>query len=158
MLTNAITSFLDGRIRFRHVLLRDPVTAQRVRDFLLGLPGVHGVEMNHRTGSALFTYDPAILDRGTLLGLAARAETFLTAGQVNGVAKQQEHKSMGEGRPACCRPDGVRVRRVINRGMLASLTASVAFGLLGRSGLHMLFGGIFLAFNTAHVYSFRKLL
>ncbi len=158
MLTEAITSFFDGRIRFRHALLRDPATALRVRDFLMGLPGVRGVEMNSRTGSALFTYDPVILDRKTLLGLAAQAERFLAVGQAEGTAKEQRSQSMGEKRPACRTPEGAWGRRVINRGMLASLTASVAFGLLGRNGLHILFGGIFLAFNSAHIYSFRKLL
>ncbi len=73
MLSDAIASFLDGRIRFRHAALHDPDVAARLHDYLTtSLPGVRSARVNSRTGSLLLEYDPEVLDRSTLLDLAPR--------------------------------------------------------------------------------------
>lgn len=76
-LIDYVTSFIDGRIRFRHRALRDEAVADRLKAYLSTLPGVRSTEVNTRTGSVLLDYDPDVLDRKTLLGLAGQAESFL---------------------------------------------------------------------------------
>ena len=54
--------------------------------------------------------------------------------------------------------DRARAIRFTNRGMLATLGASLAFGLAGRERGHVVAGGLFLLFNLAHLYTYRKAL
>ena len=60
--------------------------------------------------------------------------------------------------PRTRRFDRARAIRFTNRGMLATLGASLAFGLAGRERGHIVAGGLFLLFNLAHLYTYRKAL
>lgn len=155
MLSDTVASFFDGRIRFRHAALRDPDVAARLHAYLTtSLPGVRKAEVNSRTGSLLLEYDPDLLDRATLLDLAARAETLLAPSRTEG----GEVCAAGERRPVRRRPGRAQIRRALNRGMLVSLAASVLFGALGRTRAHVALGAVFTALSAGHLYSVRKCL
>lgn len=155
MLSDAIASFLDGRIRFRHAALHDPDVAARLHDYLTtSLPGVRSARVNSRTGSLLLEYDPEVLDRSTLLDLAARAESLLAPVREG----KGETRVPGESRPVRHRAGRVSARRALNRSMLVTLAASVLFGALGRERAHVALGAAFAALSTAHLYSVRKCL
>lgn len=155
MLSDAVASFFDGRIRFRHVALRDPDVAARLHEYLTtSLPGVRSAQVNSRTGSLLLEYDPEVLDRSTLLGLASRAEELLAPLQ----EKKGETRAPGEIRPVRHRSGRASARRTLNRSMLVTLAASVLFGALGRARAHVVLGAAFTALSAAHLYSVRKCL
>lgn len=142
---SCITSFVDGRVRLRHPSLKRPEDAEQVRAFLASLPGMLRVAVNSRTGSLLLEYDPARISRDDLLSLAGQWADFASA-------KDEEAK------PRKRRIDRAKAIRFTNRGMLATLAASLAFGLAGRERGHVVAGGMFLLFNLAHLYTYRKTL
>ena len=130
---SCITSF----VRLRHPSLKRAEDAEQVRGFLASLPGILRVTVNSRTGSLLLEYDPDQISREDLLALAGQWADFASA--------QDEAAAP-------------RKRRFTNRGMLATLGASLAFGLAGRERGHVVAGGLFLLFNLAHLYTYRKAL
>ena len=140
---SCITSFVDGRVRLRHPSLKRAEDAELVRGFLASLPGILRVTVNSRTGSLLLEYDPDQISREDLLALAGQWADFASA--------QDEAEA-----PRKRRFD--RAIRFTNRGMLATLGASLAFGLAGRERGHVVAGGLFLLFNLAHLYTYRKAL
>lgn len=155
MLSDAIVSFFDGRIRFRHAVLRNPALAAGLREYLTtSLPGVRSADVNPQTGSLLLEYDPDVLDRRTLLDLAARAESLLFPLQ----EEKKKADAPGERRPVRRRLGRAQVRLALNRSMLVTLAASVFFGALGRERAHVTLGVVFTALSAAHLYSVRKCL
>lgn len=102
------------------------------------------VTVNSRTGSLLLEYDPDQISREDLLALAGQWADFASA--------------QDEAAPRKRRFDRARAHRFTNRGMLATLGASLAFGLAGRERGHVVAGGLFLLFNLAHLYTYRKAL
>ena len=140
-----ITSFVDGRVRLRHPSLKRAEDAEQVRGFLASLPGMLHVTVDSRTGSLLLEYDPAQISRENLLALAGQWADFASA-QDGAAAPRKRHFSRA------------KAIRFTNRGMLATLAASLAFGLAGRERGHIVAGGLFLLFNLAHLYTYRKAL
>ena len=127
---SCITSFVDGRVRLRHPSLKRAEDAEQVRGFLVSLPGMLRVTVNSRTGSLLLEYDPDQISREDLLALAGQWADFASA--------------QDEAAPRKRRFDRARAIRFTNRGMLATLGASLAFGLAGRERGHVVAGGLFL--------------
>ena len=124
---SCITSFVDGRVRLRHPSLKRAEDAEQVRGFLASLPGILRVTVNSRTGSLLLEYDPDQISREDLLALAGQWADFASA--------QDEAAA-----PRKRRFDRARAIRFTNRGMLATLGASLAFGLAGRERGHVVAG------------------
>ncbi len=144
MIESFVTSFLDGRVRLRHPALKQPSNAEQVRGLLASLPGMLSVTANSRTGSLLLEYDPAQISREDLLELAGQWESFM----------REEARELSV--PRKPRISRAAAMRFTNRGMLATLAASLAFGLAGRDRGHAVAGGLFLLFNIAHLYAYRK--
>lgn len=151
MLEHYITSFIDGRVRLRHELLRKPALAEQVQSMLPTIQGIRSVAVNTRTGSLLVEYDPAILGPEQLLALLRQWEhmTGLITDPAEGPSTLASiHKSVCRG----------RLRRVLNGGMLLSLAASTLMGAAKRTQGHVLMGGLFLALNAVHLWNVRKTL
>ncbi len=151
MLDGYITSFIDGRVRVRHRALRDVAAAEEARAVLAAAPGVRAATVNPHTGSLLLEYDSHMLDRDGVVALL---------GQV-GELPALKADECGENVPArrCRLPKGLsraQALRLVNRGMLATLAASLAFILAGRGPGHVVAGGAFLALNAVHLYAYRR--
>jgi hypothetical protein len=72
-----IVSFIDGRLRFRDQALKQPAVMETARALIIAQPGVLSLQANPLTGSILIHYDPAILDRESLLAAADFLEARL---------------------------------------------------------------------------------
>lgn len=136
----SIVSFVEGRVRLRHRALKNAALAEQARHVLPQLPGMLEVNINQRTGSALLQYDPAEWSKDSLLGLLRQWEENNVTG--TGLASPVSSRCT--------------VRRLVNRGMLASLAASVVLGFRGQARAHVLAGGLFLAFGACHVWNVRR--
>lgn len=151
MLEDCITSFIDGRVRLRHMALREEAAAERARAFLAAVPGVRAARANHRSGSLLLEYDPEQLDRKALSDVLRQAQERSGIGVAVGAGERSFRR--------CLLPGGIsraKAVRFVNRSMLATLAASLAFLLAGQGRGHVIAGSAFLVFNAAHLYTYRK--
>lgn len=67
LLSECISSFIDGRVRLRHPLLKEQHRALAFCAPLLALEGIKSIDGNPRTGSALICYDTKQLSREQLM-------------------------------------------------------------------------------------------
>lgn len=159
-----VASFVDGRVRLRHPVLKKAGEAEEARLLLAALPGMRRVSVNPRTGSLLMEYDPVQISRDDLLVLAGQWKAWAAPAPEPGEAGQAP-KSANGGSGGACRAarrrygiSRAQAVRFTNRGMLATLAASLALGAAGRERGHVIAGGLFLFFNLVHLYTYRKCL
>ena len=160
MIEQCITSAISGRIRLRHPCLRQAVWADQLRKAAGFLPGILALEINPRTGSLLLQYDPASLSQEMLIEIA---EAWLeqlpsrgTASLPGAPASQAFFSADSRGCKVLRRIGRARLSKVVNRGMLFTLAASLGLAAVGRTGGHVVAGGVFLVCNTLHLYFFRN--
>ena len=149
MLEHAIASYIDGRVRLRHPVLKDRKRAEALAVVLETLPGALSVSFNTRTGSVLLEYDPRQLSREELLALAAEwQDVWSDFAEPKPVRK----------RTGLCGVNKRTVIRITNRSMAATLAVSMGFALAGRMTGHVAVGSAFLGLSLAHAWLFRKCL
>lgn len=74
-----IVSFIEGRIRLRHPILRDEDISQQIISVLKAQNGINEINFNNRTGSILIEYDSAAISKEELLAVYQLFENqFLT--------------------------------------------------------------------------------
>lgn len=147
MIERYITSFVEGRVRLRHPALCSGNNEASLRAVLGLLPGIHNVVINPRTSSLLLEYDPAQLSREQLTGMAESWLATMPSDPAVDVTPPRTLRALF--------PDGTKCA---NRAMLASLGTSMVLGAAGRTGAHVVTGGLFLALVLAHIYCYRKCL
>lgn len=150
-----VASLLSGRLRVRDEGLKREPLVDRVRDALMGTPGVAQVDANPRVGSLLVLYDAALAAAEQILKTIA--ELLGSAGEAGG---QEEPRSASGripfvGKASLSVSPAVR-RKVVNLGMLASLLLSVAAAILDFKKLHILAGVVFLALFGDHFFQRRE--
>ncbi|MBS3956799.1 MAG: hypothetical protein KGZ40_04630 [Clostridiales bacterium] len=135
-----VASQIDGRLRFRHAGLRDPAIVSEVESALRGARGILSVTSNARTGSMLVKYDHEVIT----------AEQVVEASQLPASASAIAQQRL-------CAPMTQREKmRIAKRGMLGSLGALLLLAALDRERAHMVAGGLFVAFNAYHLYTYRR--
>lgn len=139
-----VTSSIDGRIRIRDGSLCDAGKASVVEAALKTTTGVKSAAVNCRTGSLLVEYDPARLGTTEILEVAGLKEDAPT------------HSPAAPKRPLTEREIRARNMRIAKRGMLGSLAALLAFAAVDRERAHIAAGGLFVAFNAYHLYTYRR--
>ena len=147
----AVASQFDGRVRIRDEgLKREPLLA-RVKEALLIMPGVTGVEGNPRVGSLLVLYKAAVTVVEKILETVT---DLIGSGEV-------EEKAAEAGRLSARVPFSIpaKVKRsVANFGMLAALLLSVAAAIFDLKKLHILAGIVFLALFGVHFFERKEYL
>lgn len=152
---NCIASSIPGRIRLRHISLRDPSLLSRLSETLSRWPQVRAVTPNPRTGSLLVAYDAD--------GLGAEECTRRCEAAVAGLLPRERETARESalrspaGRPA--RRGGtprVRANRLAKRGMLASLAASLLLAAAGAKRGHIWTGLFFLHALGVHLWAHRR--
>lgn len=145
-----ITSFVDGRVRFRDEALKNPETAESVLGMLNGVEGVVSAISNLRTGSMLVYYDSEVIDRETLKQAAAAFEEHF------GTAAKSDGSETGE--DCKCKwvlPAWLCGRRGEANLLGGALSATVLALLAGRRA-HVCVGGLFCLLSLKHIYDRRK--
>lgn len=150
-----VASHIDGRIRIRDEGLKKEPLLARVREALLAMPGVSGVEGNPRVGSLLVLYSAAVtgVERilETVAGLVGSGEAGKEAAEAGSVFARVSAKV-----PFSI-PAKVK-RNVANIGMLGALLLSVAAAIFDLKKLHILAGIVFLALFGSHVFERKEYL
>ncbi len=149
---DAISSFIDGRVRLRHAALKQPGLMQAACTFLEGVEGVTAVQGNPVTGSLLIFYDAEKLSRDELLEIAAQGAAFFGQEPVGAEKKENacdtlRHVIFGR-----------RASRIFNRVLLASLLCSLGGAACGAGAVHKVAGTVFSLACLQHVAAHRKLL
>ncbi len=150
-----VASLLDGRLRVRDEGLKREPLADRVREALLGTPGVAAVEANPRVGSLLVMYDAALAAAEQILKTISEllGSTREAAGSEEPRARSVRNPFAGK--VSLSLTPAVR-RKVVNIGMLASLLLSVAAAILDFKKLHILSGVVFLALFGDHLFQRKE--
>lgn len=136
---NAIVSSLPGRIRLRHPALRQPRRLASLGAQLAALEGVAAVRANAAAGSLVVAYAVDFEVKRMEAAVAAAAAATIGARHAPPHARQRR----------------VRGKTIVNRGMLASLAASL-LALAAGKRWHAASGGVFLAFLVFHLASHRR--
>lgn len=145
-----ITSFVEGRVRFRDEALKNPETVESVLGMLNGVEGVVSATPNLRTGSMLVYYDSEVIDQETLKQAAAAFE-----GHFGTAARSDGFKS---GKDCKCKwvlPAWFCGRRGEANLLGGALSATVLALLAGRRA-HACVGGLFCLLSLKHIYGRRK--
>jgi len=158
-----IVSFIPGRIRLRHGVLREPQCLDRLAAAVARWRHVHAVTGNARTGSLLVQYDAAALDDGCcaarlaaavgkLPGANAKENAKAGAGETGAYSRRHggAPRAQGGGTPR------VRANRWAKRGMLLSLAISLALAAAGGKRWHALSGVLFLHALAVHLWAHRR--
>ncbi len=152
MIENYVTSFVEGRLRLRHPILKDSQVVEQIASLLENFPGVESLKHNVRTGSLLLEYDAEVLDQDTLLNIMKQGEQFIDLENINIEPKK----------PLSCLPCSLKnmttreKRKLYNRTMAVSLgVAALAIGV-GNERIHALAGVVFLGLSLGHIKRMHK--
>jgi len=136
-----ISSAIDGRIRFRSRQLCDEGTLRAIEHRLGSTTGVSKVSGSARTGSLLVEYLPSVLSEHDVIEAAGLpAEEPAPAPASVSVPRLSKTQKM----------------QVAKRGMLVSMAAILLFAATNREREHIAAGLAFLAFNSYHLYGYRR--
>ncbi len=149
-----IASHFEGRARIRDEKLTSGSLISEVREKLLEMPGVSGVEANSRTGSLLVLYSAAKTGFDSIIELISEMIGSY-------VEKETTEAGTTEKGYDCCGkisltiPPGFR-KAAVNIGMLASISFSLVAIIFHLKKLHVLTGIIFVALMGDHVLERRQ--
>ncbi len=161
-----VASLVAGRVRIRDNELKKAQQAQRVREELLGTPGVSSVEANPRVGSLLVLYDEALAALEKILKavseiLDSEVDMGESAVPLHGESEGGEpargfwRRTLQRGKVTPVEPSILKRRILSNIGMLSSLLVSVVAALFDLKKLHILSGVLFLLLFGEHFYQRR---
>lgn len=146
---SAIASSIPGRIRLRHVALRNPLRLQQLEDRIGEWGHVQSVAPNLKAGSLLVRYDAVALNAPEF---ASRCETALAEllPHTEAPASVAAPRLLSRGGTR-----RVRANRLAKRGMLASLALSMLLAAAGSKRWHAMTGVFFLHALGVHLWVHR---
>lgn len=135
-----IVASIPGRIRLRDPALRQAARLARLAASLQTLAGVRAVDGNPGAGSIVIHYDAA----------AASVDAMEAA------IEQAAERALTEARSNYRPSTRVRINRYAKRGMLLTLSTSLALAALGQKRWHALAGGAFIGCLGVHLLVHRR--
>ncbi|WP_418765879.1 HMA2 domain-containing protein [Mailhella sp.] len=150
-ISDCVTSFIDGRVRFRHPALKHAETAAAVSAVVGGVEGVTEASVNPVTGSLLVRYDAETISRDKLLELARQGLALLP----DMPSRVNSERCL----PSCLRAAlSPKVTRLVDRALLVSLLCCLAGAATGMGALHRVAGAAFAVAGLQHAVAHRKAL
>lgn len=149
-----ITSYIPGRIRVRDSRLANTAEAEQITAMVKLLPGIRGINVNHRTASLLVQYDPTS-GVETLLCSYAGIEPHDTP-----VKPAASRRKPGEKKSFCIKTGDMHItyRQFLNYGMMVAFAASGIGIALHYRKLHATAGFLFFGLSGLHMYNKRRTL
>ena len=143
-----ITSYADGRLRFRHGGLKRSVIAAKVERDLDALEGVTHFTVNQRVGSLLVNYDHLKVTNDDLLAVLRRYVTSFS------------RRAKDDRRKGPRRAQGLKLakRRVLNTGLIVSLVGSLVALPFKAKTAHVQLGILFTVFSLLHAFDKKRTL
>lgn len=150
-----VASSIPGRLRLRHIALRNATRLEQLKKTIADWPYVQSVTVNARTGSVLVHYDEQAWGEGTD-DCVRRIE--LAALQLLPQSPQMSQAPAVRVAPRGGTGGGtrrVRANRMAKRGMLVSLAISMLLAAAGNKRWHALSGVMFLHALAVHLWVHR---
>ena len=151
-----VTSFIDGRVRLRHPALRRHQVVAEIQPRILDIAGIRSAEFNERAGSLLLCYDSEILSRDDLIRQALPWASYLDGCLEGQPVLPPAGSPSGECKAAFPVHGKVCWRKMVNRGMLASLAVTAGSLVLGGKRVHVAAGAVFLVLAGMHAWRYRR--
>ncbi len=162
-----IVSFVPGRMRMRHPLLKNAELGADISDFLRTIPGIEQVSTKTLTGSLLIEYDSEQLSDDQINGLLAQGEEWLNENSQNAdIAYNLPEQSLNissiiDKFSNCLNLNiisNAHKRKLLKRCLAVSFSATLASLLVNSSKLHVIAGGAFALLAFDHVWQRRRAL
>lgn len=150
---NCIASSLPGRIRLRHVDLRDGAKLAALAGTVKKWRHIRSVSGNPRAGSLLVHYDESALDPERI---SARLSATLAKVLGNSPREPVSQPAPVRATPRRSLSRRARANRWAKRVMVGSLAASVALGVARHKRWHILTGWTFVGALAVHLWVYRK--
>ncbi|MDO3377692.1 HMA2 domain-containing protein [Geoalkalibacter halelectricus] len=138
---------IPGRLRLRHMTLRNSEVREQLRRHAGRLSGIQELDINPRTASLLVRYDPQVLDSATLHAtleqlVPGAARPASSAGHTHSLSRQLSRDE----------------RKKLAYAMLTSLGTSLLALLVHGKKAHVIAGCVFLAGLGLHLSDKKKFL
>lgn len=134
-----IVSTCEGRLRVKASRLKSKKVSESIKRKVEALTGVHGVRTNPAAASIVVSFDRAQVDAEQL-----ENDVFDIC------SPPAKPKSSGK----------VRISRRVNQaskvGMMATLSASLVYGFMGKKKPHIYYGSAFVALAGVHMLKHSK--
>ncbi|MBR3664546.1 MAG: hypothetical protein IKN64_07815 [Desulfovibrio sp.] len=141
-----VVSFLEGRARLRHAVLKTEAGMQKAREVLGKQKKIREVQPG--AGSLLVFFEPSLQFSSVLAALEK---------ELPELAKTAEEGKQTS--PQCLEQlFGVSLRKLENRSLLLLLAVASLFGFVGSGSSHTALAAVVLALTARHVWVRRKAL
>ena len=157
-----ISSFVEGRIRLRAPLLKDPALARQIAEAAVAIPGMLEVTVNPIASSALLRYDPQVLPTQTLMEYGQNLIAMLEEEASKAPAPVlQPRPTPGKRRLAALaalKHSGWKshaARHALTKGLFLALAGTLATGYVRRRW-HAGLGWTFIGLTAAHFFQTRR--
>ncbi len=145
-----VASFVEGRIRIRHISLKNQDTLGKAVETLKANNGIELIKPNRNVGSLLVFYDKALTKTDEILDAL---HSYLWEKPIIGKNKTPNRKS-GIKRPQA----PISKRQAVNIGLIASLSGSLLALLVNAKTAHVQLGILFTITSLIHIYDNKKTL
>ncbi len=161
MLEEIIVSYTEGRVRLRHVLLKNPVLGAEIISMLNSFPGIENIQHKSLTGSLLINYDPEILNEEAITALLAQGEEWLKENtpvkESVSLDKNAQKQSFPTEKPKKILTKDQK-RKIFYGGMITSFMTMLVSGGVGSKKTHYVAGSIFAGLTLMHMWRMRKII
>ena len=147
-LPSYVVSYLEGRARLRHAILRTEAGLQKALDVLGKQKKIREVQQG--AGSLLLFFDPSLQLESVLKSLEQ---------EIPELAAQSASDRQKPMVPQCLEQlFGVSLRRIENRSLLMLVGLAALFGFVGNGSTHTALSAAVLALMARHVWLRRQAL
>lgn len=143
-----IVSTVNGRMRIRFNRLRSPQIANKAKLEIEAINGIYSCRANPGATSLIIQFNPAEFK-------IEKLEEHVMQICVQSAKKTTIKKGSGENSN---KKLAKKLNQVTKVGMIGTLTASVAYGFLGKKRPHIYYGVGFLAFAGLHMLRYSRTL
>ncbi len=157
MLEDFVVSFIAGRVRLRHAVLKDAALAAEIVPMLSAFPGVERIEHKALTGSLLVEYDPEVLGDDAITALLEQGEEWLKENAPQAESDNAQKMSFAS-MNVSDKLTRAQKRKIFYGGMVGSFFTMLFTGGVGSKKAHYTAGMLFAVLTLVHMWRVRKII